>query len=180
MSCGIRCGFLFENPGLLECPANIIESTAQPDVQTPELTGRKRHVTVYGDALMNRKELESFIPENYSADADYPWPDRPAYEVFRHNGNRKWFALIMDIPGNKLGLQECETLDIVNLKCNPILISSLMSEAGFFPAYHMNKEHWITVALDGSAPDDKIKMLVDMSYRATAPKLSKEKRSNSF
>lgn len=124
---------------------------------------------------MNRKELESFILENYSASADYPWLDQPAYEVFRHSSNQKWFALIMDIPGNKLGLQACESLDIVNLKCNPILISSLRSETGFFPAYHMNKEHWITVALDGRAPDDKIKMLVDMSYQATAQKQCKKK-----
>ena len=119
---------------------------------------------------MNRNELESFIKETYNADANYPWPKYPNYEVFRHSSNQKWFALIMDVPKSKLGLQGTETLAVVNFKCTPLLIGSLREESGFFPAYHMNKDNWITVALDGSVSGDKIKMLLDMSYQATAPK----------
>ena len=33
-----------------------------------------------------------------------------------------------------------ESIDVVNLKCDPLLIGSLRSEPGFFPAYHMNKD----------------------------------------
>ena len=51
-------------------------------------------------------------------------------------------------------------------------------EPGFYPAYHMNKDNWITAALDGSAPDDTIRMLLEMSYAATAPKLRKKPRSS--
>ncbi len=32
------------------------------------------------------------------------------------------------------------------------------------PAYHQNKEHWITVILDGSIPDDVIKRMIAESY----------------
>ncbi len=53
---------------------------------------------------MKRAELESFIMETYNAETDYPWLKYPNYEVFRHCNNRKWFALIMDVPKNKLGL----------------------------------------------------------------------------
>ena len=45
---------------------------------------------------------------------------------------------------------------------------------GYFPAYHMNKTSWITVALDGSVPDDEVKLLLDMSFEATAPKMRKK------
>ena len=124
---------------------------------------------------MKRDELETLISETYNADADYPWLKYPNYEVFRHSNNQKWFALIMDVPKDKLGLQGTELLDVVNFKCDPILIGSLRGEPGIFPAYHMNKEQWITVALDGSVSDDKIKMLLDMSYQATAPKARKKK-----
>ena len=124
---------------------------------------------------MNRRELEAFITETYNVDSDYPWLKYPNYEVFRHCRNRKWFAIIMDIPKNKLGLLEENLLDVVNFKCDPLLIGSLRNEVGFFPAYHMSKDNWITVALDGSAPDDKIKMLLDMSYQATASKTRKKK-----
>lgn len=124
---------------------------------------------------MNRDDLEQFINENYNAESDYPWLKYPNYEVFRHSNNRKWFALIMDIPKNKLGLPGTDIIDVVNFKCDPLLISSLLKETGFFPAYHMNKESWITVALDKSVNDDTIKMLLDMSYDATALKTHKKK-----
>lgn len=124
---------------------------------------------------MNRDDLEQFINENYNAESDYPWLKYPNYEVFRHSNNRKWFALIMDIPKNKLGLPGTNIIDVVNFKCDPLLIGSLLKEAGFFPAYHMNKESWITVALDKSVNDDTIKMLLDMSYDATALKTHKKK-----
>lgn len=123
---------------------------------------------------MNRKELELLISDNYGAEADYPWAKYPNYAVFRHDSNKKWFALIMSVPKNKLGLEGTDNLDVVNFKCEPVLIGSLRKENGFFSAYHMNKENWITVALDGSVADEKIKMLLDMSYNATLPKVKKK------
>ncbi len=119
---------------------------------------------------MNRTELEEYIRNNYGAEPDYPWIKYPRDEVFRHKSNNKWFALIMEVPQDKLGIQGTNILDIVNFKCDSILIGSLLNENGFFPAYHMNKTSWITAVLDGSAADDRIKMLLDMSYEATAPK----------
>lgn len=125
--------------------------------------------------MMNREELTNYILETYNASQDYLWAKYPDFAVFRHVNNKKWFALIMGIPRNKLGLQGDELLDVVNFKCDPILIGSLREENGFFPAYHMSKASWITVALDGTVSEDKIKMLLDMSYELTAPKLHKKK-----
>ena len=119
---------------------------------------------------MNREELESYILNHYSTEADYPWADTPHAAVFRHVANRKWFALLMEVPREKLGLPGTEKLDIVNFKCDPILISSLRGETGIFPAYHMNKASWITVALDGSVPAETIELLLDVSYELTKPK----------
>ena len=119
---------------------------------------------------MNREELESYILNHYSTEADYPWADTPHAAVFRHAGNRKWFALVMEVPRDKLGLPGTEKLDIVNFKCDPILIASLRGETGIFPAYHMNKASWITAALDGSVPVETIELLLDVSYELTKPK----------
>ncbi len=119
---------------------------------------------------MNRVELETYITETYHVEKDYPWASYPSYAVFRHSGNRKWFAVVMDISKDKLGLHGVDMIEVVNLKCDPVLIGLLLTEPGFFPAYHMNKENWITVALDGSASDDKTKMLLDMSFEVTMPK----------
>ena len=117
---------------------------------------------------MNREQLEKFLCETYAADMDCPWIKYPNYEVFRHSNNKKWFALIMDVSKNKLGLAGGEILAIVNFKCDPALIGSARVEHGLFPAYHMNKGNWITVALDGTVDDEKIKFLADMSYELTS------------
>lgn len=117
---------------------------------------------------MNREQREKILCETYAANMDWPWIKYPNYEVFRHSNNKKWFALIMDVSKNKLGLAGDEILDIVNFKCDPALIGSLRMENGFFPAYHMNKDSWITVALDGTVDDEKIKALADMSYELTS------------
>ena len=124
---------------------------------------------------MDRTELKNYIMEFYSAEPDFPWIKYPDYEVFRHRNNHKWFALIMDVPKAKLGLTDEGIISVVNLKCDPIIIGNLRYETGFFPAYHMNKNNWITVALDGSAADDKIKMLLDMSFELTDVKTKKQK-----
>ena len=123
---------------------------------------------------MNREELESYILNHYSTEADYPWADTPHAAVFRHVANRKWFALLKEVPREKLGLPGTEKLDIVNFKCDPILISSLRGETGIFPAYHMNKASWITVALDGSVPAETIELLLDVSYELTKPKIRRK------
>lgn len=117
---------------------------------------------------MNTEQLQQFISETYGVDPEYPWAKYPNYRVFRHRNNRKWFALIMDISKEKLGLPEKEILDVLNVKCDPLMIGSLRRENGIYPAYHMSKTSWITVALDGSVREEKIKWLLETSYNLTA------------
>ena len=123
---------------------------------------------------MNREELEAYIRNHYSTEPDYPWADTPRAAVFRHANNRKWFALMMEVPRGRLGLLGAEPLDIVNFKCDPILIASLRGETGIFPAYHMNKASWITVALDGSVQAKTIELLLDVSYELTKSKIRRK------
>ena len=119
---------------------------------------------------MTRDELQRYIFDHYSTEPDYPWPGAPNHAVFRHGGNRKWFALVLDVPRNKLGLPGTQMIDVVNLKCDPILIGSLRGEPGIFPAYHMNKDSWLSVALDGSAADDQIRLLLQrIQYLQNVP-----------
>lgn len=125
---------------------------------------------------MNRSQLDKYITDKYGVTAERLFERNPRFQAYRHNDTKKWFAMIMDIPKSRLGLGVQDIIDVVNLKCDPLLIGSLRMEQGFYPAYHMNKENWITVALDSSAPDDKIKMLVDMSYEFTIKKALKKKK----
>ena len=117
---------------------------------------------------MTRAELTRCIFDTYGVEPDYPFHGDDTSAVFRHADNRKWFALVMNIPAQKLGLPTDARIDIVNMKCDPLLIGSFRGLPGLFPAYHMNRENWITAALDGSAPEDEIKILLAMSYDLTA------------
>ena len=47
------------------------------------------------------------------------------------------------------------------------LIGQLMGNDGIYPAYHMNKEHWLTVALDGSVLEENLKFLLALSFDLT-------------
>ena len=116
---------------------------------------------------MNKNKLEEYITLTYGTNAEHPWGKYPSYSVFRHQNNNKWFALIMSVAKEKLGICDNGVIDILNVKCDPIMIGSLITENGFYPAYHMNKSNWITVALDGSADNEKIKFLLDMSFDLT-------------
>lgn len=122
---------------------------------------------------MNRAELDRLIAEVYNTDGDHPWERYPDNTVYRHRGSRKWFALVMKVPRDKLGLPGDGKIDVVNVKCDPITIGSMRTEPGIYPAYHMNKESWLTVALDGSAGDETVRLLLDMSFELTAPKRKK-------
>lgn len=73
----------------------------------------------------------------------------------------------MDVPREKLGLSSSEYVDILNIKCDPILSGSLRMDKGFFPAYHMHRDSWITILLDGTVPAKDIFPLLDMSYEIT-------------
>ena len=116
---------------------------------------------------MNRSELEAYITETYSAEGEHLFAKYPSFLVFRHRGNRKWFAVIMDTPRKNLGLAGEGEISVVNLKCDTRLIGSFREEPDIFPGWHMNKAHWLSVALDWSVEDEKIRFLVDMSYELT-------------
>lgn len=120
---------------------------------------------------MTRKEFEELVLDSYNVSADYPFEEDSTTGVFRHE-NGKWFAIAMNIPYCKLVFGRWGRVDVVNLKCAPEVIESLAGvEPGIFRAYHMNKTHWLTVALDGSCDDDTIRWLLNISYDLTKKRI---------
>lgn len=117
---------------------------------------------------MNREQLFSHVRNQFSTEPDYPWPKYPENAVLRHANNRKWFGIVSRIPGEKLGLATDELVEIINLKVRPEYLGSLRQQDGIFPAWHMNKEHWVTVTLAGPLADEQILELVSESFTLTA------------
>ncbi len=122
---------------------------------------------------MNRYELSEFILDFYGIKYDTPFEDELDAWCFRHPDNKKWFALVMTVKKSKLGLGEDGYIDVVNLKCAPEIIDDLWREPGIYPAYHMNKKHWLTLALDGSCQRETVEWVTKISYDLTRRKIKK-------
>ena len=114
---------------------------------------------------MERQVLFAWAKETFGSEPDYPWDDWNC--VPRHKHNNKWYDLVAEISERKLGLSSDRIIDVLNVKCDPLLIGSLRLKPGFYHAYHMNKDKWISIAMDGSVPSDDIKELVELSYQLT-------------
>ena len=122
-----------------------------------------------------RERITQYIQDTYGTEAEYLWADSPDSAVFRHPASRKWYAIIMGALPERLDLPAGRTLDVMNVKCSTIMIGSLLATKGFLPAYHMNKNHWISIVLDNSVSDDQIIPLLELSYDSVAPKRRKKR-----
>ena len=166
--------------GFKDGPQNCAEEVLQlyyyvsKTVERFASSDNKAKILCRTNGIMKREQIENYIKDTFPTEADHPWAKYPDYVVYRRQDNRKWFAIIMRIPRTSLGLGSTDMLDIINLKLDPSLIDSLRTESGFYPAYHMNKVHWISAALDDSTADDKLKTLLELSYDITAPAAQKK------
>ena len=115
---------------------------------------------------MTKQEFLSYCVDTYGISPDYPFDDLLETAVLRHTDSRKWFALVMRVPRRKLGIDCDELTDVVNLKLPTEMFGSFSAVDGVYPAYHMNKLHWISLLIS-EASDDTIRFLVNASYNAT-------------
>ena len=120
---------------------------------------------------MTRQYVFDWCSQQYGTEEDYPWFDSNA--VLRHANSKKWYGVVLVVDGRKLGLDEDGIVNVLNVKCDPIMIGSLRLQDGFFPAYHMNKDTWISILLDRPELDESIKDLLNLSYELTRSKAKK-------
>ncbi len=104
------------------------------------------------------------IEQEFHDGYDRPFAKYPQYVSFRVPGNQKWYALVMRIERAKVQSDDSEGLvDIINLKTAETEHDKLLCEQGIVPAWHMNKDKWISVILDDTLKDERIMALVRKS-----------------
>ncbi len=111
-----------------------------------------------------------YAKQTYETAPEYLWENSPNSAVLRRKDSAKWYAVLMLVARDKLGLRGQDLVDVIVVKCDPLLIGSLLSKQGFLPAYHMNKERWVTMLLDGTVATDEITSLLDLSYQLAGKK----------
>ena len=123
---------------------------------------------------MTKQDFFEMCLSFFGTSPDYPFDEDSLTAVFRHADNRKWYAIVMHVFRRKFGLDSDEVIDVVNLKLPLEMFGSFDAADGVYPAYHMNKLHWISVLLP-DATDDLIEFLVNASYEATKGKEKRQK-----
>lgn len=115
---------------------------------------------------MTKQEFLEYCLSTYGTSPDYPFDEDFETAVLRHTDNRKWYAIAMRVSRLKFGFDSDEVIDVVNLKLPTEMFGSFDATDGVYPAYHMNKLHWISVLLP-DAPNDVVQFLVNVSFEAT-------------
>lgn len=110
------------------------------------------------------KQIIKYIKQKYGDELEYLWDKFPNNAIWRRQDNKKWYALLISLPKNKLGADSSEIVEIIDLRINPEEIEGLVDNQKYFKAYHMNKKHWITICLDDSVDINEIYARIDESY----------------
>jgi predicted DNA-binding protein (MmcQ/YjbR family) len=124
---------------------------------------------------MTKQEFLDHCADTYATAPDYPFEEDFVTTVMRHSDTRKWYAIVMSVSRRKFGLENDEVIDVVNLKLPVEMFGSFGKGDGVYPAYHLNKLHWISVLLP-DAPDDVVRFLTNVSFEVTRAKPKRSKR----
>ena len=106
-----------------------------------------------------------YAREKYGDELEFLWKKYPDAAVLRRKDNKKWYALFMTIPKAKLGLDISESAEIIDVRFDVDELPKKVDGERYFPGYHMNKKHWLTMLLDGSVPIEEILTYIDESYK---------------
>ena len=113
-----------------------------------------------------RQKVFDWAKQAYGTEPEYLWMQFPDYAVLR-NGEGKWYGIVMNVPKSKFGFGSEDSVDVLNVKADLFLIDALIAEPGFFRGYHMNKNQWLSIFLDGSVPEETVRRLLAESYERT-------------
>lgn len=115
--------------------------------------------------MTTREEAIAFCKQLDHVYEDYPFHD-PNWTVMRHKDNKKVFAWIFE-KDEKIW---------INVKCNAEWRDLWRNTYdSVLPGWHLNKEHWNSIILDGSIPDTEIKRMIEESFDLTRAKRKKRK-----
>ncbi len=119
-------------------------------------------------------EVISYIKEKYNDDFEFLWEKYDDSAIVRNKDNNKWYAAILTVAENKLGIDSDRIVEVIDLRYQKEKIEDIIDNYRVFPGYHMNKKSWITIKLDNTVETEFIVELIDNSYRLNIEKNSKK------
>lgn len=106
-----------------------------------------------------------YARSKYGNEPEYLWKQFPSYAVLRRSDNAKWYAALLQISPDKIGLSDGPKIEVLDLRASPAEIENLIDGKKYFPGYHMNKKHWLTLCLNNAISTQEILQRLDSSYQ---------------
>ena len=112
----------------------------------------------------NTARVIEYARKTYGNEVEYLWEKFPDNAVLRRKDTNKWYAAILTVPYSKFGIEREGTVEVIDLRMDPAELEKIVDNKTYFRGWHMNKKHWVTMHLDGSAPLEEIISRLDKSY----------------
>ncbi len=138
-----------------------------------EIAANCMHPSFFVSAQANR--VAEWILREYGDRPESVFRNAPGHGLFRHPESQKWYGLILTIDLAALTGTK-RNGEILNLKIDPAESGTIRERKGIFPAYHMHKQKWISVVLDGSVDDAFLFHLIATSRLLAAKGENRSKR----
>lgn len=110
------------------------------------------------------KRVIAYFRNKYGDELEHLWADAPDNAIVRRKDTKKWYAAILTVSRKKLYGDSEEKVEIIDLHAKTEDIENLVDFKKYFPGFHMNKKHWITVILDDTLTDTELFEIIDQSY----------------
>lgn len=108
------------------------------------------------------------IGNQYGEHPEFLWANFPNNAIIRRSDNRKWYALLVKVSADKIGLAGTADVDVLVARAEPEAVTARLNDKTALPAYHMNKQHWLSYQLDNGTPLDTL-----MGYVKASRELAK-------
>ena len=110
------------------------------------------------------REIIDYARNKFGDEEEYLWEKFPDNAVLRRRDTKKWYAVILTVPYIKFGIEREGTVEVIDMRMDLDELEKTVDNRTYFRGWHMNKKHWVTMLLDGTAPLEEIIRRLNESY----------------
>lgn len=86
------------------------------------------------------REIIAYAREHYGDELEFLWQQFLEDAILRRKDTKKWYLLIVRVPGGKLGKPTDGKVEAIDLRVPPESADAIAADPRLMPGYHMNKK----------------------------------------